>query len=81
MKFMFSCKDIHDQASQFIDGDCSMSTKAGVLMHTLMCSNCRLFIKQLRQTIVVIKKMPVQEYSNQELDDIADKILSKDQHS
>lgn len=81
MKFMFSCKDIHDRASQFIDGDCSMSTKAGVLMHNLMCGNCRLFVKQLRQTIVVIKKMPVQQHSNQEIDAIVDKILSKNKHN
>lgn len=77
MKLMFSCKDIHDRASQFIDGETSMLTKVGILKHILMCGNCRLFIKQLRQTVVLIKKMPVPDNTNQDLDAIADKILSK----
>ncbi|MCL5975833.1 MAG: zf-HC2 domain-containing protein [Gammaproteobacteria bacterium] len=77
MKLMFSCKDIHDRASQFIDGDCSMLTKAGVLMHILMCGNCRLFIKQLRLTVASIRQMPDKQHSDQDLDALADKILAK----
>jgi len=77
MKLMFSCKDIHDRASQFIDGETSMLTKVGVLMHILMCGKCRLFIKQLRLTIALIKKTPEQQHSKHDLQTIADNIFTK----
>ncbi|MDT8309947.1 MAG: hypothetical protein RQ732_00735 [Methylophaga sp.] len=80
MKHMLSCKDIHDRGSQFIDGNTGMLTKVGMLMHILMCGNCRLFIRQLRQTVVLIKKMSEQSDSDQDLDAIADKILCKHKH-
>lgn len=81
MKLMFSCKDIHDRASQFIDDDCSMLTKAGVLMHILMCGKCRLFIKQLRLTVASIRQVPDKQHSDQDLDALADKILANTKKS
>lgn len=81
MKLMFSCKDIHNRASQFIDGETSMLTKAGVLMHILMCGNCRLFIKQLRLTVTSVKQLPCEHHSAQNLDDLADKILANNKPS
>lgn len=77
MKFMFSCKDIHDRASQFVDGETTMLTKVGVLMHILMCGKCRLFIKQLRLTIASIRQLPDKQKTAQDLDALADKILAK----
>lgn len=77
MKFMFSCKDIHDRASLFIDGNCSLPTKAGMLMHLLMCGKCHLFVKQLRLTVALLRKMPTQYQSNSDLEAMADNILAK----
>jgi predicted anti-sigma-YlaC factor YlaD len=74
---MFSCKDIHDRASQFVDGETSTLTKVGVLMHILMCGKCRLFIKQLRLTISSIRQLPDKQNTAQDLDALADKILAK----
>ncbi len=79
MKFMFSCREVHERASQFIDGESNMLTKTGVLMHILMCGNCRRFIKQLRLTVKTIQIMPAQQQINDEedLDAMADELLTK----
>lgn len=82
MKLMFSCKEIHDRASQFIDGESSMLTKAGVLMHILMCGRCRLFIKQLRLTVNTIHKIPEKKSLDDDaLEAMADKLLDNAKHT
>jgi predicted anti-sigma-YlaC factor YlaD len=81
MKLMFSCKDIHQRSSQYINGENSLLTKAGVLMHILMCGHCRLFIKQLRLTVKTIKKIPQhQQHNEDELDAMVDKLLANHKH-
>lgn len=55
MKLMLSCKEVHDDASAYLDGDLSASRKMLIRMHVMMCSRCRRFIRQLRLTVETLK--------------------------
>ena len=56
---MFSCKDVHDKASHYLDEDMGLLARIGILMHLLMCGQCRLFVKQLKLTVATVSLMKI----------------------
>lgn len=50
---MLKCKDVAHLSSEYIDNSLSFWQLINIKMHLLMCSNCRRFIKQLKNTVDV----------------------------
>ncbi|WP_052094155.1 zf-HC2 domain-containing protein [Methylophaga thiooxydans] len=73
MKLMFSCKDVHDKASHYLAQDMDLLPRIGMLMHLLMCGQCRMFVKQLDLTVTTLGKMQTTE-SSADLNDLAKKL-------
>lgn len=52
---MLSCKDVAQQASDYIDQQHSWQQRLAFRLHLFMCRNCRRYIGQLRSTISSLK--------------------------
>ncbi len=69
---MLSCKELVAQSSDFLDRQMSLRTRLAVRMHLAMCHNCRRFIKQMRLSQAVLRKLP--QGQSAELDALALKL-------
>jgi anti-sigma factor RsiW len=48
---MYSCQQVHDQASALIDGELSAGQALALRLHLALCISCRRFVRQLRLLI------------------------------
>lgn len=69
---MLSCKALVACSSEFLDGELSLGQRMSVRMHLVMCRHCRRFIKQMRLSQAVLRKLP--QGLNTELDTLAAKL-------
>lgn len=76
MKLMFSCKDVHQRASRYLDKDMDLLPRMGMLTHLLMCGHCRMFVKQLNLTVTTLSKMKTID-STPDLSALAKKLQQK----
>ena len=53
---MLSCKELTEHASDYIDGEMSLTKRLSVKFHLLMCHHCRRFVSQFRESISLIKE-------------------------
>ncbi|MCJ8170149.1 zf-HC2 domain-containing protein [Atopomonas sediminilitoris] len=72
---MLSCRELAEQASQYLDKDLSLSQQLSVRMHLLMCRHCRRFIHQLRLGQQVIRQYP--EPLDERLDELAKQLAER----
>lgn len=54
---MLKCRQVSEQASDYIDRQQTPMQRAGFLLHLLMCGHCRAFIQQLKITREYGKKI------------------------
>lgn len=52
---MLMCRDMAKSASEYIDGDLGMTKRLSIRMHLLMCRHCRLFVRNLRNSVALIQ--------------------------
>ncbi len=52
---MLSCKEVAQQASDYIDQQYSWRQRMAFRLHLCICSNCRRYINQLRSSIESLK--------------------------
>ncbi|MFP6850236.1 MAG: zf-HC2 domain-containing protein [Pseudomonas sp.] len=69
---MLSCKQLVAYSSEFIDGQLRLRQRMSVRMHLAMCVNCRRFIKQMRLSQAVLRRLP--RGQSAELDQLASKL-------
>jgi len=69
---MLSCKALVARSSEFLDGELDLGQRMSVRMHLAMCRHCRRFIKQMRLSQAVLRKLP--QGQNAELDALAAKL-------
>jgi predicted anti-sigma-YlaC factor YlaD len=76
MKLMFSCKEVHDRASLYLDKEIGVLPRMGILMHLLMCGQCRLFVKQLQLTVDTVREasQDSRQPADSQLDELAQKL-------
>ncbi len=58
---MLSCKDVAQQASNYIDQQYSWRQRMAFRLHLFICRNCRRYISQLRSSIdslKLLKRLP-----------------------
>jgi len=57
---MLTCRElVQTQASDYIDKQLSFRKRAAIMIHLLMCGDCRLFVTQFRQLGRVIMNRPL----------------------
>jgi predicted anti-sigma-YlaC factor YlaD len=69
---MLSCKLLVAHSSEFLDGQLGLGQRMSVRMHLAMCRHCRRFIKQVRLSQAVLRKLPPGQSA--ELDTLAAKL-------
>ncbi len=61
MKMMPSCREITEQASDYLDQNLSPWERAAFRMHLLMCVYCRRHVKHLGLTVSTLGKIAAEE--------------------
>lgn len=74
---MLKCRDIAEQAGDYVEGRQSLRQRLAVAFHLLLCGNCRDFIRHLRLALRYYAKVPVQRTSEQEAERLVQSILDK----
>ncbi|WP_339485987.1 zf-HC2 domain-containing protein [Pseudomonas sp. EL_65y_Pfl2_R95] len=69
---MLSCKELVANSSDYLDKRLSMSRGLEVRLHLTLCVNCRRFIKQMKISQAVFRKMELQQ--DADLDGLAQKL-------
>ncbi|VAW86159.1 hypothetical protein MNBD_GAMMA18-1262 [hydrothermal vent metagenome] len=72
---MLSCKELTEQAGDYLDKQLPLSKKLQLKMHLLLCLHCRCYLKQLRTTIRLIKMTP-QIINDEKAQQIVDEIFN-----
>lgn len=57
----FRCKDIHEHASDYLDGRLSRWQRTQYGIHLFICGPCATFLKQMRTTLATLRRLPPRE--------------------
>lgn len=71
---MFQCKDIAEEASNYLDGDLPLGKRIGLFMHLVICSCCRNYLQQIRETINTIAVIKPKEKDSTDTQALAQKL-------
>ena len=72
---MITCKDVCDNATDFLEGPTTFLERANLRLHLLMCKHCRRFIRQFRTTVAVTRHLGDKEPpSDEEIDNLLQKL-------
>ncbi len=77
---MLSCKDINQNADQYIDGELTIRQRLAVGFHLLMCVHCRRYVRQLAATINTLRQLPKKECSEVQMEQIIHRLLDKEEN-
>ncbi|WP_339510530.1 zf-HC2 domain-containing protein [Pseudomonas sp. RL_15y_Pfl2_60] len=69
---MLSCKELVANSSDFLDNRLSLSRGLEVRLHLTLCVNCRRFVKQMKISQAVYRKMQLDQV--EDLDGLAQKL-------
>ncbi len=58
---MIQCKDLTEEASDYLDGDLPLRKRMGLFVHLLICGCCRNYLQQIRNTIRTVKVLQPKE--------------------
>ena len=76
---MLSCKELVAHSSDYLDGQLRLCERISVRSHLALCSHCRRFIRQLRLSQAVLRKLP--DEAIPELDALAEKLARQHRES
>ncbi len=76
---MFECKDVSEEASNYLDGDLPLGKRIGLFFHIVICSCCRAYLQQIRQTIRTVSVVRPREANQVDTQALAEqlRVLSK----
>ncbi|HDY85421.1 hypothetical protein LCGC14_0600270 [marine sediment metagenome] len=58
---MIKCKDVPEQASDYLDGELTFRKRIALRFHLLICHSCRTYVQQIRNTIKTVKVLQPKE--------------------
>ncbi len=76
---MAQCKDIAEEANQYIDGDLPLRRRISLFFHLVVCKCCRVYLDQMRDTIRTITIFKPKEPSVQGTKDLAQRLREASQ--
>ncbi|MBI4305407.1 MAG: zf-HC2 domain-containing protein [Chloroflexi bacterium] len=53
------CQEVHDHASDYLDGDATPSLAERIRLHLAECQDCNGFVATLRATVAALRNLPV----------------------
>jgi len=71
---MFQCKDVAEEANNYIDGDLPLRKRIGLFFHLVICSCCRNYLQQIRSTISTVSILRPKEKDNTNTQELAKKL-------
>ncbi|WP_297810292.1 hypothetical protein [uncultured Methylophaga sp.] len=71
---MFECKDIAEEASNYLDGDLPLRKRIGLFLHLVICSCCRRYMQQIKQTISTVSTLRPREQHDTDTQALAEKL-------
>lgn len=60
---MLKCREVSELASRYVDHDLGMMMRAQIRLHLIMCKHCTRYVRQLRQTVALLKEIAPREAS------------------
>lgn len=69
---MLRCRDVEQQASEYLDQELAPLLQLRFRMHLLICRNCRRYTQQLRLTVMSLKQLKPTSLSD--MDDLVEKM-------
>lgn len=72
---MLSCKELVAHSSDYLDGQLRLRERISVRAHLALCSHCRRFIRQMKLSQAVLRKLPEQPIP--ELDALAERLAQQ----
>ncbi|MBI4584613.1 MAG: zf-HC2 domain-containing protein [Planctomycetes bacterium] len=55
---MITCRDLTELVTDYLEGRLSLLERIKFQFHLGMCSHCRAYIRQMKQTIQMLGKLP-----------------------
>lgn len=75
---MFTCKDVSDTASDYLEGPTTFLQRLRLRAHLLMCVHCRRYFRQFELTSAVAKKITSpREPSDEEIESLLQKLKAQ----
>jgi len=71
---MFECKDVAEEASNYLEGDLPLGKRIGLFFHIVICSCCRNYLQQIKQTINTVVTIRPREQDTTDLQELAAKL-------
>lgn len=68
---MLSCKDVVNNASDYLNGDVPLMRRIGIWIHIAMCVHCRRYYQQITQSINSVSVIKPQEQDDTDTDQLA----------
>jgi len=69
---MGDCADVHDNASDFIDGEVSKNLATRIRHHLGLCRDCDPWFTSLAQTVGLLRQVPQQDVPASLMDKIGE---------
>lgn len=76
---MLNCRELVAHSSDFLDGQLSVRQRLAVRVHLATCRNCRRFIRQMRVTQALLRRLP--DAPIPELDALAERLARQRRHA
>jgi predicted anti-sigma-YlaC factor YlaD len=58
---MLTCRELVALLTDYLEGSLSLGDRVRFQLHLGMCTNCRAYLRQMRQTVGVLQKLPPEE--------------------
>ena len=71
---MAQCKDIAEEANQYIDGDLPLRRRIGLFFHLVICKCCRVYLDQMRDTIRTVSVFKPKEPKTSNVKELAKRL-------
>ena len=76
---MAQCKDIAEEANQYIDGNLPLRRRIGLYFHLVVCKCCRVYLDQMRDTIRTVTTFKPKEPTSTDIKDLAKRLQEESQ--
>ena len=65
---MLKCKHVVEQASSYVDGEMGLFQRLRFRWHLAMCKHCQQFVTNFSRGIEMIKRLPRDEVTQEQID-------------
>lgn len=67
---MLTCRELTELVTDYLEGRLSLGQRLRFEMHIGMCSHCRAYLRQMKQTVQALGKLPEEAIPPEGLDQL-----------